>query len=133
MTLREEKRRRLEAKGWRIGTAQEFLRLSPEEAAYIDLKVRLAISLRERRHADRPRKAPPIEPVAHRQDGGWRSLSIVGPSDKVAADPWGLAPGIVADYFCPLARPSRITSVSAAARRSVSCMPGLGGTFVGKP
>jgi ribosome-binding protein aMBF1 (putative translation factor) len=49
MTVREEKRRRLEAKGWKIGTAQEFLRLSPEEAAYIDLKVRLAIGLRERR------------------------------------------------------------------------------------
>lgn len=49
MTVREERRRRLEAKGWKIGTAQEFLRLSPEEAAYIDLKVRLAIGLRERR------------------------------------------------------------------------------------
>ena len=47
--MREEKRRRLEARGWKIGTAQEFLRLSAEEAAYIDLKVRLATSLRERR------------------------------------------------------------------------------------
>lgn len=49
MTVRDEKRRRLEAKGWRIGSAQEFLRLSPEEAAYVDLKVRLAIGLGERR------------------------------------------------------------------------------------
>ncbi len=49
MTVREEKRRRLEAKGWKIGTAQAFLRLSPEETAYIDLKVRLAVGLRERR------------------------------------------------------------------------------------
>lgn len=47
--MREEKRRRLEARGWKIGTAQEFLRLSAEEAAYIDLKVRLATGLRERR------------------------------------------------------------------------------------
>ena len=47
--MREEKRRRLEAKGWKVGTAQEFLRLSSEEAAYIDLKVRLAMGLRERR------------------------------------------------------------------------------------
>ncbi len=47
--MREEKRRRLEAKGWKIGTAQEFLRLSAEEAAYIDLKVRLAKCLRDRR------------------------------------------------------------------------------------
>jgi len=42
MTVRDEKRRRLEAKGWKFGTAQEFLRLSDEEAAYIDLKARLA-------------------------------------------------------------------------------------------
>ena len=49
MTVREEKRRRLEAKGWKVGTAQEFLRLSDEEAAYIDLKARLATGLRKRR------------------------------------------------------------------------------------
>jgi len=47
--VREQKRRRLEARGWKIGTTQEFLRLSDEEAAYIDLKVRLATGLRERR------------------------------------------------------------------------------------
>lgn len=45
--MREEKRRRLEASGWRVGTAREFLRLSAEEAAYIELKVRLAMGLRE--------------------------------------------------------------------------------------
>ena len=49
MTVRKEKRRRLEAKGWKFGTAQEFLRLSDEEAAYIDLKARLATGLRTRR------------------------------------------------------------------------------------
>ncbi len=47
--MREDKRRRLEARGWKIGTAQEFLRLSAQEAAYVDLKVRLATGLRERR------------------------------------------------------------------------------------
>jgi DNA-binding XRE family transcriptional regulator len=47
--VREEKRRRLEARGWKIGTAQEFLGLSAEETAYIDLKLRLATGLRERR------------------------------------------------------------------------------------
>ena len=47
--MRDAKRRRLEAKGWKFGNAQELLRLSAEEAAYIDLKARLAIGLRERR------------------------------------------------------------------------------------
>lgn len=45
--MREEKRRRLAAKGWKVGTTAEFLRLSPEESAYIELKVRLAVGLRE--------------------------------------------------------------------------------------
>lgn len=47
--MREEKRRRLEAKGWKIGGVKEFLRLSDEEAAYIELKLRLAQNLRDRR------------------------------------------------------------------------------------
>ncbi len=45
--MREDKRRRLEARGWKVGTAQEFLRLTAEEAAYVELKVRLALGLRE--------------------------------------------------------------------------------------
>ena len=51
--MREEKRRRLEARGWQVGTARAFLRLSAEEAAYIELKVRLAMGVREwRRRRD---------------------------------------------------------------------------------
>jgi ribosome-binding protein aMBF1 (putative translation factor) len=48
-TMREEKRKRLERKGWRIGTAQELLGLSSEETTYIELKLRLAEGLRKRR------------------------------------------------------------------------------------
>ena len=51
--MREEKKRRLEAKGWKIGSVKEFLRLSNEESAYIELKIRLAEDLRERRHRNR--------------------------------------------------------------------------------
>ncbi|HWW95742.1 MAG TPA: helix-turn-helix domain-containing protein [Vicinamibacteria bacterium] len=47
--MRKRKKERLEAKGWRFGTAQEFLRLSDEEAAYMELRLRLADSLRRRR------------------------------------------------------------------------------------
>ena len=45
--MREDKRRRLEAKGWKVGSAQEFLGLSAEEAAYVELKVRLAMGVRK--------------------------------------------------------------------------------------
>ena len=47
--MRRSKKERLEAKGWRFGTAQEFLGLSDEETAYVELRLRLADSLRRRR------------------------------------------------------------------------------------
>ena len=49
MTVRDAKRRRLEARGWKFGSAEDFLRLSAEEAVYVELKARLAIGLRDRR------------------------------------------------------------------------------------
>jgi len=51
--MREEKKRRLEAKGWKVGGVKEFFRLSDEESAYIELKIRLAEGLRERRQRSR--------------------------------------------------------------------------------
>ena len=36
--MRKSKRERPEAKGWRFGTAQEFLGLSAEESAYVELR-----------------------------------------------------------------------------------------------
>jgi DNA-binding XRE family transcriptional regulator len=45
--MRESKRKRLETKGWRVGSTAEFLNLSPEEAAYVELKIKLASKLRE--------------------------------------------------------------------------------------
>jgi len=52
-TMREAKRKRLEAKGWRVGSVQEFLNLSPEEVAYIELKLELADRFREQRRKRR--------------------------------------------------------------------------------
>jgi transcriptional regulator with XRE-family HTH domain len=40
--MNEHKRKRLEAKGWKVGSAAEFLGLSEPETAFIDLKVELA-------------------------------------------------------------------------------------------
>jgi len=47
--MREEKRTRLESKGWRVGSTREFLNLSPDEEAYIELRLRLANGLKKRR------------------------------------------------------------------------------------
>lgn len=47
--MRTSKKRKLEAKGWRVGNAEEFLGLSPKESAYIELKLKLAESVRKTR------------------------------------------------------------------------------------
>ena len=47
------KRKRLRRRGWRIGDSGEFLDLSPEESEYIELKLELSRSLRERREAQK--------------------------------------------------------------------------------
>ena len=47
--MRKQKQKRLEAKGWKVGTVKQFLGLSDEESAYIELKIKLAAGLRQRR------------------------------------------------------------------------------------
>lgn len=42
----EKKRARLTAAGWRVGTVDEFLELSPAESAFIEMKLGLADHLR---------------------------------------------------------------------------------------
>jgi len=43
------KRQRLEAAGWRVGNAEDFLGLSPEEVAFIEMKLSLSKRLRQLR------------------------------------------------------------------------------------
>ncbi len=43
------RKKNLEKAGWKVGTVSEFLGLSPEEAAYIELKLSLAKKLARRR------------------------------------------------------------------------------------
>ena len=51
--MRSEKKKRLGAKGWRVGSAGEFLGLSTQEQDLIDLRLRLA---------DPPSPSPPTAP-----------------------------------------------------------------------
>ena len=39
--MKQDKRKRLEARGWKFGTVKEFLGLTDEEAAYIELRLKL--------------------------------------------------------------------------------------------
>ena len=43
------KQQQLEAKGWKVGSVEEFLELTPEESSYIELKLALSGSLRNYR------------------------------------------------------------------------------------
>lgn len=46
----EAKRKRLEAAGWKVGTTAEFLGLSDEDAAIVELRLGLASGVREERN-----------------------------------------------------------------------------------
>lgn len=45
----KRKKERLAKKGWKTGSVAEFLNLSAEESAYIEMKLALSEKLRERR------------------------------------------------------------------------------------
>jgi len=47
--MKATRRKKLEAKGWKVGSVEDFLDLTPEEMAYIELKLSLSNSLKERR------------------------------------------------------------------------------------
>ena len=49
----EEKRARLEARGWKVGSTEELLGLTPEESAYIELRLKLSDAVRELRKKKR--------------------------------------------------------------------------------
>ena len=40
--MKKVKKDRLEAAGWRVGSTADFLRLSPDEVAFIEMKLALA-------------------------------------------------------------------------------------------
>jgi len=51
--MKTEKKKKLEAAGWSVGDSREFLALSPDEAAFVEIKLALARrlrALREQRH-----------------------------------------------------------------------------------
>lgn len=51
--MRQSKRKALEAKGWKVGSAQDFLGLTEEELALIELKISLGNAIKQRRQKKR--------------------------------------------------------------------------------
>ena len=77
----KSKRERLEAKGWKVGTVAEFLELTPEEAALVEIKLALSRSLKERRQnsmtqADLAARLHSSQPRIANAENGDASVSI---------------------------------------------------------
>ena len=51
--MRQSKRRALEAKGWKLGSAHDFLGLAEEELALIELKISLGNAVKQQRKKKR--------------------------------------------------------------------------------
>ena len=49
MTVKASKQKKLERAGWRVSSADEFLGLSAEESAYIEMKLALSDALKKAR------------------------------------------------------------------------------------
>ncbi len=75
------KKERLEAKGWKVDTVAEFLELTPEENALIEIKLALSRSLKERRQkvmtqAEFAKKIHSSQPRIAKAENGDASVSI---------------------------------------------------------
>jgi DNA-binding XRE family transcriptional regulator len=51
--MKAQKKKRIEAAGWRTGSVAEFLELTPEEAAFVELKLALADLFKQLRAKNR--------------------------------------------------------------------------------
>ncbi|MCK7525305.1 MAG: hypothetical protein MZV64_50690 [Ignavibacteriales bacterium] len=46
--MKESKRKKLEEQGWKIGNTDEFLKLTPEESAFVEIKLILSKDLHQK-------------------------------------------------------------------------------------
>jgi len=82
MMMKAAKRKKLEASGWKVGSAADFLELTNEEAAYVELKLKLANSLKKmriKRHLTQQQLATKIDSSQSRvakMETGDQSVSL---------------------------------------------------------
>ncbi len=77
------KKLRLEAKGWKVGSVDEFLGLTPEEAAYVELKLSLSKSVKKYR---RSRKLTQVEMARLMRSSQSRIAKIEAGDSSVSLD-----------------------------------------------
>jgi len=79
--MNHQTRKKLEDKGWKVGTVSDFLELSPEEEILIEIKLALSRSLKERRQtlmtqSDLADKIHSSQPRVANAENGNTSVSI---------------------------------------------------------
>jgi DNA-binding XRE family transcriptional regulator len=65
--MKQSKRKALEKKGWKVGSASDFLNLSDEELALIELKIALGNALKQRRQKKRLTQEAAAKAIASSQ------------------------------------------------------------------
>ena len=65
--MKASKRTKLEKAGWKVGSAEEFLGLSEQESAYIEMKLALSEALKRKRVAKRLSQTALAEHLASSQ------------------------------------------------------------------
>jgi len=139
--MRADKRSRLEAKGWNVGTAEEFLGLTPEEAALVEIRLKLADGVRERRKQRRLTQTELAKRLGSSQS---RVAKVETADESVSLDllvrsflALGATPSDLAEVLSSAGRqshaPQGIKSLTAppaeesrpygAAKRTAECLP----------
>ncbi len=77
------KKLRLEAKGWKVSSIDEFLGLTPEEAAYVELKLSLSKSVKKYR---RSKKLTQVEMAKLMRSSQSRIAKIEAGDSSVSLD-----------------------------------------------
>ena len=75
--MKAAKQKKLEAKGWKVGSAADFLELTTEEVAYIELKMKLATRLK----AARTRRRLTQQQLAERIDSSQSRIAKMETGD----------------------------------------------------
>lgn len=78
--MQTKDRKRLTARGWRVGTVAEFLQLTPEESQLIEIKLSLGRELKQRRgtkmtQAELARRIGSSQPRIAKAEAGHASVS----------------------------------------------------------
>lgn len=81
--MNPDKKQRLEAKGWKVGSAEDFLDLTPEEVTLVELRLKLADAIKVLRKQKRLTQAQLAARLGSSQS---RVAKVEAAADSVSLD-----------------------------------------------